>query len=37
MLAGYVVLGKLYWFSVPYRSILAATVLYSAGLIIGVT
>lgn len=37
MLAGYVVIGKLYWFSVPYRSILAAAVLYSAGLITGVT
>lgn len=37
MLAGYVVLGKLYWFSVPYRGILVASVLYAAGLITGLT
>jgi hypothetical protein len=27
-LAGYLALGRLYWFSVPYRSILVATVCY---------
>ena len=32
LLAGYAVLGRLYWFSVPFRGILAATALYVAGL-----
>lgn len=32
MLAGYAVLGRLYWFSVPYRGILLACLLYGAGL-----
>jgi hypothetical protein len=35
LLAGYVFLGQRYWFSVPFRAILAATVLYIAGLVIG--
>ena len=35
LLVGYVFLGKLYWFSVPYRGAVLATVLYVAGLIIG--
>jgi len=34
LLAGYVFLGKRYWFSVPYRGIVLATVLYVAALII---
>jgi hypothetical protein len=33
-LAGYVFLGKRYFFSVPYRGILAAGVLYAAALIV---
>jgi hypothetical protein len=33
LLAGYAVLGKLYWFSVPFRGIVVATTLYAAGLI----
>jgi hypothetical protein len=33
-LAGYAFLGKRYWFSVPYRGIVLATVLYVAALII---
>jgi hypothetical protein len=33
LLAGYAVLGKLYWFSVPFRGIVVATTLYTAGLI----
>lgn len=33
-LAGYVVLGRLYWFSVPFRGIVAATALYSLGLVV---
>jgi hypothetical protein len=32
LLAGYAVLGKLYWFSVPFRGIVAASALYAAGL-----
>ncbi len=32
-LAGYVFLARRYWFSVPYRCILLAAVLYAAGLI----
>jgi hypothetical protein len=34
LLAGYVVLGKLYWFSVPFRGIVLATGLYVAGLLV---
>lgn len=34
LLAGYVFLGKRYWFSVPYRGIVAASILYVAGLLI---
>ncbi len=34
-LVGYVFLGKRYWFSVPFRGILLATVLYVAALIVG--
>lgn len=34
LLAGYAVLGKLYWFSVPFRGILAALVLYAGALAI---
>jgi hypothetical protein len=33
LLLGYVFLGKRYWFSVPFRSILLATALYVAALI----
>lgn len=33
LLLGYVFLGKRYWFSVPFRGILAATALYVAGLL----
>ena len=32
LLAGYVILGKRYWFSVPFRCIVAATALYLAAL-----
>ena len=32
-LSGYVVLGKVYWFSVPFRGIVIATVCYIAGLV----
>jgi hypothetical protein len=35
LLAGYAFLGKRYWFSVPFRGILLATVLYVAALIVG--
>ena len=34
-LAGYVFLGKRYWFSVPFRAIVVATMLYTAGLVVG--
>jgi len=34
LLAGYVALGRLYWFSIPLRGIVAATVLYVLGLIV---
>lgn len=34
LLAGYVVLGRLYWFSIPFRGIVAATVLYVLGLVV---
>ena len=33
MLAGYAVLGKRYWFSVPYHCILIATAFYAAALV----
>lgn len=32
LLAGYVFLGKVYWFSVPFRGIVLASALYSAAL-----
>jgi len=31
-LTGYTVLGKLYWFSVPFRGVSLATILYCLGL-----
>ena len=34
LLAGYVVLGRLYWFSIPRRGIITATVLYALGLVV---
>lgn len=34
MLAGYVLLAKLYWFSIPYRGLVLATALYIAALVI---
>ena len=34
LLAGYVVLGRLYWFSIPFRGVVTATVLYLLGLIV---
>lgn len=34
MLAGYVVLARVYWFSVPFRAIVTATVLYALGLVV---
>lgn len=34
MLAGLVALGRLYWFSIPRRGIIAATVLYVLGLVV---
>ena len=34
MLAGLVALGRLYWFSIPARGIIAATVLYVLGLVV---
>jgi hypothetical protein len=34
MLAGLVTLGQLYWFSIPRRGIIAATVLYVLGLVV---
>jgi hypothetical protein len=33
LLVGYVVLGKLYWFSIPFRGIVLATLLYVGGLL----
>ena len=35
LLAGYVFLGKRYWFSVPFRGIALASALYSVGLVVG--
>jgi len=37
LLGGYVFLGQRYWFSVPFRGILAATACYAAALIIAWT
>ena len=34
LLAGYVVLGKLYWFSIPFRGAVLAIALYSAALVV---
>lgn len=34
LLAGYVVLARLYWFSVPFRGIVTASVLYLLGLVV---
>ncbi len=34
LLAGYVFLGKVYWFSVPFRGITLSTALYVAALVI---
>ena len=34
LLAGYVFLSKVYWFSVPYRGIVAAAALYVAALVV---
>jgi len=36
-LGGYVVLGRLYWFSIPFRGIVASTVLYVSALVIAWT
>jgi hypothetical protein len=33
-LAGYMVLARLYWFSVPFHAIVAATALYCLGLVV---
>jgi hypothetical protein len=33
-LGGYVVLGKVYWFRVPFRGIVIATACYIAGLVV---
>ena len=35
VLAGYVVVGRLYFFSVPFRGIVLATALYAAGMTVG--
>jgi hypothetical protein len=37
LLLGYAVLGKLYWFSVPFRGIVLAAILYCSGLLLGLT
>ena len=34
LLLDYVFLGKRYWFSIPFRGILAATVLYAAAILV---
>jgi len=34
LLAGYVFLGKVYWFSVPFRGIVLSTALYVAALVV---
>jgi len=36
LLVGYCVLGKVFWFNVPFRGIILATVLYVAGLLVAV-
>jgi hypothetical protein len=35
LLAGYAFLGKVYWFSAPFRGIVLSTALYAAALIVG--
>jgi hypothetical protein len=35
VLVGYAVLAKLYWFSVPFRGIVLAAILYCSGLLLG--
>ena len=35
LLAGYVFLGKVYWFSVPFRGIVLSAALYVAALVVG--
>jgi len=37
LLGGYLVLGKLYWFSVPFTGIALASICYVAALIVGLT
>ena len=37
MLAGYVFLARVYWFSIPFRGITAATALYVAALVVNQT
>ncbi len=34
LLAAYVVLGRLYWFSIPFRGVVTATALYVLGLVV---
>jgi hypothetical protein len=34
LLASYVILGRLYWFSIPFRGVVTATVLYVLGLVV---
>ena len=34
LLVGYAVLGRLYWFSIPFRGIVLAAVLYCLGLVV---
>jgi len=34
LLVGYAVLARLYWFSIPFRGIVLAAVLYSLGLVV---
>ncbi len=34
LLVGYVILGKLYWFSIPFRGSLLAALLYVTGLVV---
>ena len=36
-LGGYVVLGRIYWFSIPFRGIVASTVLYVSALVVALT
>lgn len=33
LLAGYIILGKLYWFRVPFRGIVLASILYAGGFV----